>query len=605
MIWAATQAEYFRANLKIAIKGGGLLNFNPNYTQRYVLRAISWLRSLGLPPRLIILKSRQVGISTLFTGLLFKNCHELPTHSGLVIAHNEKLTKTLLRICRRYLALMKGAKQAKFENVREVHFKHNDSRIQLEVAGEVRGYTAQDVLLSEFAFFGDPEQTRTAVMQTVPNVVDSLVAIESTANGVGNKFYEMWMQSVSDWQPGSTVPLRERGFYPIFIPWHKHREYGIKPWFDESSYSAREHELARQYDLKPRQIAWRRWCIKTNCNNSEETFAQEYPSNPREAFRLTGRPIIDPDALEWLEDITPKPEQLPKHAELEYSEEEKRHVLIYVPKGRFREYESRKDRHTYIVGADLSEGDKRSDYSPLMVLDQMTLNHVATWTGRYPPDQLAHVADDVGRYYFGSQAPAQIINEANNQGINFHTELIQRLHYPNVYFRKTTETSVAGRITMKPGFLTGASTRHYLFNVLRRWVHTKYREHREEPIFQTRCPILINEIAGLVYIKPAGNQDAPASIQAQPGRYKDHAVAFALTLVAHQGGERLELEPLPEEEIQRHASEILLIGERDPAAANLRSLDVLNMTCDELNEALDKMAADEQRRQMFGTGAMR
>lgn len=598
--WGADSAAFLRKNLKIATKSGGLVPFEPNHTQKVVLRAISEMRAMGLPPRIMVLKSRQVGISTLSIGLLFMFCTLLANRSGLVLAHTEKLARTLLRMARRFLANLPNRPKKKFENVREIHFEKNDSRIQVEAVGEVRGYTAQDCLISEFAFYDDAGKTLDAIMQAVPNIIDSLVVIESTANGVGNKFYEMWKQAVEDWGQNSKVPLRERGFYPIFIPWYKHREYVIDPWFTYNDLTVREYELQKAFKLSLEQIAWRRWCIKTNCDNSEDTFAQEYPATWKDGFRLTGRPIIDEDAFEWLEEQALKPEQRPKPHELEYNEEEKRWGLIYVPKGRGHEYEARKDRHTYIIGADLSEGDKRSDYSPLTVLDQMTLNHVYTWSGRLPPEQLAHVADDLSRYYFGSQGPAQIINEANNQGINFHTELIERLHHPNIYFRRTSEKSVAGKITMKPGFLTGNDTRHFLFNSLRRWVHTKYRDHREEPIFSTQCPILIGEILGLVYVKPDGQQDAPSRIENQAGRYKDHAVSFALTLVAHRGSMALPLEPIPEEEFIQHATSILALGERNREAADIQALDILHMTCDQITDELDRMAGDEKRRNRFG-----
>jgi len=604
--WGADSAQFLRSQLKIATKAGALVEFEVNHTQKVVLRAISEMRAMGLPPRLIVLKSRQVGISTLAIGLLFMFCVRLANRSGLVLAHTEKLARTLLRMARRFLANLPNRPKKKFENVREIHFDKNDSRIQVEAVGEVRGYTAQDVLISEFAFYEEAGRTLDAIMQAVPNIIDSLVMIESTANGVGNKFYELWKQAVEDWAPNSKVPLRERGFYPIFIPWFKHREYVIDPWFLPNDLTVREHELSKQHGLKLEQIAWRRWCIKTNCDNSEETFAQEYPATWKEAFRLTGRPIIDEGAFEWLEDVALKPDQRPRPHELQLDEEatrtegERRFGLIYVPKGRGHEYKSRQDRHTYIVGADLSEGDKRSDYSPLMVLDQMNMNHVYTWSGRTPPEQLAHVADDLSRHYHGSQGPALIINEANNQGINFHTELLNRIGHPNVYFRRTSEKSVAGKVTLKPGFLTGNDTRHFLFNTLRHWVHTKYREHRELDQFVTRCPILIGEILGLVYVKPDGAQDAPTRIEAQPGRYKDHAVAFALTLMAHRGSMALPLEPIPEEEFIQHALSIHAMHERDPAGASLQSMSLLGRTCDDIFTELDAIEADRKRRTRFG-----
>lgn len=606
--WATTTARYFRTNLRIASKDGGIVPLEPNYTQRVFLNAVSKLRAAGLPPRIIALKSRQVGISTVSCGVQYMDSHENPNRSGLVIAHNEKSTRTLFRMMRRFVQNMPGEKpKRKFDNTKELHFEHNDSRLQVETVGEVRGYTAQDVHLSEMAFYKElAKETLTAVMQTVPRTLESLVVIESTANGVGNLFHEMWERSIKDWNDPK-VPLPERGFYPIFVPWHKHEEYRMKPWFLPGQMSASEHMLCKQFNLTPDQIAWRRWCVKNNCDGSEETFNQEYPATWKEAFLLTGRPIFDKEPLLWIDGQALDKDVMPESSEIEWDEEpdqpqsaRRKVKIIPVPRGRLTIYEEPKKRHRYIIGADPSEGDAGSDYSPLAVLDQMTLNHVATWHGRTPPEQLADIAMRLG-YYYAPVEPALIINEANNHGISFHNEVI-RQGYPALYYRKTSESSVAGAITMKPGFFNSTENKHFLFNTLRRWLHDKYAEHRENAgRFVTRCPILIGELLSLIYIRPeAGGM---TKIEAQPGRYKDLATAFALCLIAHRGTREQPLEPYPEEEIAERAEAYYRARERDPERAR-EEIALLNMTADEIFDELDRMDQDAARRAMLGTGGM-
>jgi hypothetical protein len=69
--------------------------------------------------------------------------------------------------------------------------------------------------VSELAFFPDPKITMLGLMQCVPDSENTNVIIESTANGVGDYFHELWQSA-------------EKGlndFIPIFLPWFIQDEY--------------------------------------------------------------------------------------------------------------------------------------------------------------------------------------------------------------------------------------------------------------------------------------------------------------------------------------------------------------------------------------------
>src|SRR6185436_18933755 len=64
--------EFCADAVRIVVKGAGKpIPLILNSTQRRVLAEIRRLRALGVPPRLLILKARQIGISTLVEALLF------------------------------------------------------------------------------------------------------------------------------------------------------------------------------------------------------------------------------------------------------------------------------------------------------------------------------------------------------------------------------------------------------------------------------------------------------------------------------------------------------------------------------------------------------
>src|SRR5690242_205003 len=89
--------------LRIRPKGGGFLEpFRLNYTQRVVRAEINRLREMGIPPRIIVLKSRQVGVSTVTEGTLFHECHLWPNQSALVLSHKDTATRALFQMTKRF-----------------------------------------------------------------------------------------------------------------------------------------------------------------------------------------------------------------------------------------------------------------------------------------------------------------------------------------------------------------------------------------------------------------------------------------------------------------------------------------------------------------------
>jgi len=311
-------------------------------------------------------------------------------------------------------------------------------------------------------------------------------------------------------------------------------------------------------------------------------------NTPQEAFLLSGRPAFDTEAvLHYTEKVA---ESVRKNTLAARSEIESDPPGVGVPtiivhdRGRLRIFAEPLDRHSYVIGADPSEGDPGSDASPLAVLDQMTLDLVATWYGRTPPDLLACHAVDLAKHF----RDALIINEANNHGILFHETVIS-LGYPNLYYRKVSEDTVSGEVTQKPGYLSTQRNREHLFNTLRKFVRMR--------MGKLPCPHLVQQMQSLVYVD--GKADA------QSGAEKDLLIAFALCLMAHRGSMKAPLEPLPEETVRATAEDLRMLMERDPANANRVSIDRTGLSCEEVLAMEDQVLAQEQRQRRLGLGGMR
>lgn len=133
---------------------------------------------------------------------------------------------------------------------------------------------------SEVAFYKHADEHAKGIMQAVPNVNNTEIIIESTANGVGDWFHQMWQAAeagISD-------------YIAIFTPWFWKDEYRreLREGFQRT---AQEDELQELYGLDDNQLMWRRMKIvdlSVNGADGEKFFMQEYPNNATEAFQMSG-----------------------------------------------------------------------------------------------------------------------------------------------------------------------------------------------------------------------------------------------------------------------------------------------------------------------------
>ena len=157
-----------------------------------------------------------------------------------------------------------------------------ESKIKCATAGGKgvgRSDTLTNVHASELAFWpGEIAETYAGLMQAVPATRDSMVIIESTANGF-NFFKSMWDDAVAG----------RNDYIPFFAAWFEMDEYR-REWHGEQL-TEEEEALKAAFGLDNEQIMWRRWCIRNNCNNDIDLFHQEYPSTPEEALLQRGRGI--------------------------------------------------------------------------------------------------------------------------------------------------------------------------------------------------------------------------------------------------------------------------------------------------------------------------
>ncbi len=277
--------HYASKCLFIRTKSGKIEPFLMNKAQRYIHDELQRQKGETGKVRALVLKGRQQGVSTLIGGRFY---HKVSHHFGMqafILTHALDATQNLYKMAQRYYENTPSAvkPQVTTSNSKELIFGLLDSGYKLGTAeNKAVGRSATIQLLhgSEVAFWNNAPEHAKGILQAVPNEPGTEVILESTANGVGNYFHQMWQQAEAGLSD----------FRAIFVPWYWQDEYQV-PVSDDFSLQDDEDELQRQYDLTYEQLAWRRLKISelsVNGTDGKKSFLQEYPSNSTEAFQLTG-----------------------------------------------------------------------------------------------------------------------------------------------------------------------------------------------------------------------------------------------------------------------------------------------------------------------------
>ena len=277
--------HYSNKCLKIRSKSGKILPFEMNKAQTYIhLRLEEQLQKTG-KVRALILKGRQQGCSTYVGGRYYhKVTHRYGTQA-FILTHALEATQNLYKMAKRFYEhtplLVKP--EVGTSNAKELVFSLLDSGYKLGTAENPsvgRSATIQLLHGSEVAFWNNASEHAKGILQAVPNENNTEIILESTANGVGNYFHQMWQKAESG----------ESDYIAIFVPWFWQEEYKT-PVSSDFSLTAIELNLANQYGLSNEQLNWRRSKIadlSVNGIDGEKSFKQEYPCNSTEAFQLTG-----------------------------------------------------------------------------------------------------------------------------------------------------------------------------------------------------------------------------------------------------------------------------------------------------------------------------
>lgn len=454
--------QYIEKYIKIRDKAGKIIDLRINQGQQKLYNAIKSQYDNNKPIRIIVLKARQIGFSTLTESIIFKNTATKFNVNAGIITHKEEATTNLFNMSKRmYDNLPDDMKPSlKRSNAKELIFDNDEgtglkSKIKCMTAGSSgvgRSDTFNYLHISELAFWGNnAKETTIGLFQAVPNLPNTMIVIESTANGF-EYFKELWDMAVKG----------ESDFIPVFVGWNELDDYKM-PYtgFELTDY---EKNLQRIYNLSLEQLSWRRWCIKNNCGGDEQQFKQEYPINPQEAFISSGNCVFDKEiVINRIQEVS-KPikvgyfeykydDTMPvgkKITDVKWVNDENGYIELYELPNLYK----------YCIGGDTA-GDG-SDWFTGHVLNAKTGKQVARLRHQMDEDLYVRQMYCLGYYYqyknqrTGVITPALMCIESNFS--SFPNKELVRLGYSNMFVREK-EDKYTGIMDKSYGFKTTSITR--------------------------------------------------------------------------------------------------------------------------------------------------
>ena len=411
-----------------------LTRFELNDAQRMLLEV------LQTHNRVIVLKARQLGVSTLTRAWQFWNayCSGEPTQHA-VVSHTRQSAEELHRMDKTFYGNLPVKLQRPLEraSVRTLKFKDTGAELRTYTSGGkggTRSYAMNSAHLSEFAFYQQQEEVMATVMAAVGQ---GQVVIESTPNAWGDMFHNLVLGAIdgsNEWKL-------------VFFPWFIHPDY-VAPVPRPFRLNHEEKDVADAHMLSRERMAWRRKQIRTL---GKDKFTREYPATIEECFRAASSFFFD-------------------HAKLDAIE------AVDLGSHEHRMYSDSMGGDRYVMGVDVGAGlGGKAANSAVTVVSVSTRQPVYHYVNnKISP---ARFADELVKIWERYNQPKLIV-EANNHGI-LVLHRLRELKVKNLYMENGKD------------FMTTNKTRPLLFGAI--------REAIEEGAITHLDKLVVKELRKIVY----------------------------------------------------------------------------------------------------------
>lgn len=358
--------------------------------------------------RNIVLKARQLGISTWIAGRFFLKTITHPGTLTVQVAHTQEAAEEIFGIVHRFLQrlpseLRRDTLKTSRASARQIVFPTLDSEYRVETAGDGnagRGMTIQNLHCSEVARWpGDAAETMAGLRAAL--APEGELVLESTPNGAGGCFYNEWRHAGE----------KESGIVRHFFPWWWEAHY-VTVAVAEADLTEEERQMMFNSGLNREQIGFRR-LLKGSFRGLAK---QEYAESAEDCFLASGDCEFDVEAIERRLREVREPVETRLAGRL----------LIWYPAVK---------EHRYLVAVDPAGGGSEGDYSAIQVMELKTGLQCAELQAKLGTLDLAQAAAALGREYNG----ALLVVERNNHGSGVLAYLKSVCRYDPVYEQQGQE----------------------------------------------------------------------------------------------------------------------------------------------------------------------
>lgn len=360
----------------------------------------------------IVLKARQMGMTTWVAGRFFLNTVCQPGTTTLLVAHTREASESMFAIVRRMWEglpeeLTEGVLRLRSCNAGQIVFAETGSEFRVSSAGDPhagRGLSVQNLHCSEVSRWpGDAVGTLAGLRAAL--APDGEMVLESTPSGAYGAFYDEWSAAVDggseaqDEQQRTGAPLaglqeaglQEAGLQAMvrhFFPWWMEAAY-VGTEVSPEAMTAEEWLLVQRHGLHGAQIGFRRGLERSYGRLRSQEFAEDAES----CFRTSGACCFDLDRLERRLREVPEPVGRERN-------------------GALLEWLGARPGRRYVLGVDTAGGGDEGDFAAVQVVDVETGMQCLELQERLRPRELAAVCAQLAHRYGG----ALVAVERNNHG---------------------------------------------------------------------------------------------------------------------------------------------------------------------------------------------
>ena len=503
-------------------EGGKNIHFKITYPQRYLLSILEEMRLAGLPIRIILLKARQWGGSTLVQ--LYISWIQLFWKEGwysVIVAQDASTSRKIKAMYSKMLETFPPWLIDCPDDVELAFTPYEGSQLDsiitygkgtnIKTARDTvitigtynnptsgRGGDMSCVHYSEVGLWEDtdgktPEDIIRSISSSLLLAPFTVEVIESTANGMGNFYYRAYMAAKKG----------ESNRKAVFVPWYFIERY-TKPFTNETEHKQFAQWLIANKDnpnppegcLDAGTYYWHlwelgasleaiNWYIEKRKDYMEHAdMAAEFPSDDIEAFKNSGNMVFNVSHVDRLERKCKKPLYIGEVQGDAISGKDALQNLKFIDDytGILKVWALPQQTNDiidnrYVVAVDIGGRSKSADYSDIIVIDRYWMMYggkpevVAEWHGHIDHDLLAWKAAQIASFYQDALLviESNTIESKDNDTDGDQSLLIfNRISdvYPNLYMRKAPEEKVQQGVVGMYGFHTNRRTKPIIISNL-------------------------------------------------------------------------------------------------------------------------------------------